>query len=89
MNMVLFMWICFNTQPPEGGWPTQSSRYCAKMVVSTHSRPKAAGISHNGKEELENVSTHSRPKAAGFFGVLINDCLCGFNTQPPEGGWTG
>ena len=33
---------CFNTQPPEGGWRMDSHRQTARMV-STHSRPKAAG----------------------------------------------
>ena len=32
---------CFNTQPPEGGWPRNGRRVNAKRV-STHSRPKAA-----------------------------------------------
>ena len=35
-------------------------------VVSTHSRPKAAGIHYKGRPSL----------------------LAGFNTQPPEGGWS-
>ena len=34
--------ICFNTQPPEGGWRSRPLMYWV-MVVSTHSRPKAAG----------------------------------------------
>ena len=36
--------VCFNTQPPEGGW---QMFYCQVMqeLVSTHSRPKAAGAS--------------------------------------------
>ena len=34
--------VCFNTQPPEGGWAYQTKRI-KKMTVSTHSRPKAAG----------------------------------------------
>ena len=33
----------FNTQPPEGGWPCAGSLIIALAVVSTHSRPKAAG----------------------------------------------
>ena len=34
--------------------------------VSTHSRPKAAGIDHNSITfHYSGVSTHSRPKAAG------------------------
>ncbi|WP_094113264.1 hypothetical protein, partial [Neisseria sp. HMSC074B07] len=32
----------FNTQPPEGGWVNWGQKD-ARYVVSTHSRPKAAG----------------------------------------------
>ena len=56
-------------------------------LVSTHSRPKAAGILPTGAVLIVDVSTHSRPKAAGagrLWGVQFNRC---FNTQPPEGGW--
>ena len=34
---------CFNTQPPEGGWLFKTSGGLMKHLVSTHSRPKAAG----------------------------------------------
>ena len=34
--------LCFNTQPPEGGWQ-RFLRPGALHIVSTHSRPKAAG----------------------------------------------
>ena len=33
----------FNTQPPEGGWALKTNK-TANRLVSTHSRPKAAGI---------------------------------------------
>ena len=33
------------------------------------------------------VSTHSRPKAAGKEERVKFAFDCGFNTQPPEGGW--
>ena len=33
---------CFNTQPPEGGW-NKGMIAASKMLVSTHSRLKAAG----------------------------------------------
>ena len=36
-----------------------------EIVVSTHSRPKAAGIKGIGRIWRDKVSTHSRPKAAG------------------------
>ena len=32
----------FNTQPPEGGWKSLKARII-QLIVSTHSRPKAAG----------------------------------------------
>ena len=55
---------CFNTQPPEGGWPIDIITLNDKLV-STHSRPKAAGPDTRSGEALASVSTHSRPKAAG------------------------
>ena len=54
----------FNSQPPEGGWdsmlPPDNS-----FMVSTHSRPKAAGRCICRLPCRRKVSTHSRPKAAG------------------------
>ena len=35
------------------------------------------------------VSTRSRPKAAGLVPWLHRSQPSGFNTQPPEGGWSG
>ena len=40
--LIVFVAMCFNTQPPEGGWLTQKPKHY-KDSVSTHSRPKAAG----------------------------------------------
>ena len=56
------------------------------VVVSTHSRPKAAeavGIAHR---IIRHVSTHSRPKAADVAASPNPPAALGFNTQPPEGG---
>ena len=55
----------FNTQPPEGGWTEISGRLKDAAIVSTHSRPKAAGPANGIFYPLLSVSTHSRPKAAG------------------------
>ena len=55
--------------------------------VSTHSRPKAAGIGNFGGIKIKIVSTHSRPKAAGHVSNPSLIKMFGFNTQPPEGGW--
>ena len=58
-----------------------------EILVSTHSRLKAAGKTQPCATARPDVSTHSRLKAAGY---LRNDFLgtnYSFNTQPPEGGW--
>ena len=44
----------------------------ANKMVSTHSRPKAAGEDELGAGFAIMVSTHSRPKAAGI-GKKITD----------------
>ena len=57
--------ISFNSQPPEGCWGCSLGCAMLARLVSTHSRPKAAGKGWRIKIWLEDVSTHSRPKAAG------------------------
>ena len=57
----------FNTQPPEGGWGKHTCLVHICIHVSTHSRPKAAGLLGLGVTLVSYVSTHSRPKAAGKF----------------------
>ena len=56
--------------------------------VSTHSRPKAAGCRQLFTRRPPVVSTHSRPKAAGASSLKPKKGTYGFNSQPPEGGWT-
>ena len=55
--------------------------------VSTHSRPKAAGMLDDKGEFVECVSTHSHPKAAGPTAGHRGRFASRFNSQPPEGGW--
>ena len=58
----------FNTQPPEGGCIISCGWAAYAAVVSTHSRPKAAGRHRPNTKPTPKVSTHSRPKAAGISG---------------------
>ena len=62
-------------------WPLKDS------IVSTHSRPKAAGRRRLPDIRSGEVSTHSRPKAAGTATRCWQTLTACFNTQPPEGGW--
>ena len=77
----------FNSQPPEGGWDIKEISVTFN-VVSTHSRPKAAGMVMRVTKIDFGVSTHSRPKAAGTPPRCSATFPKRFNSQPPEGGWT-
>ena len=77
----------FNTQPPEGGWADGIRVVVVDVLVSTHSRLKAAGLNIAGVCNYNPVSTHSRLKAAGAEYAITCKATIGFNTQPPEGGW--
>ena len=77
---------CFNTQPPEGGCIKCFWVNVIFVVVSTHSRPKAAAKILTAMAEDRLVSTHSRPKAAAPNARLYVALGLCFNTQPPEGG---
>ena len=57
------------------------------ILVSTHSRLKAAGLAFGLFGKRWNVSTHSRLKAAGMDLTAMFHGRQSFNTQPPEGGW--
>ena len=63
-----------------------SFNWQGKILVSTHSRPKAAAYWQPEFSVLtQAVSTHSRPKAAAS-ARMFTSFNAGFNTQPPEGG---
>ena len=79
--------VCFNTQPPEGGWAVVLATRDFVTKVSTHSRLKAAGSPAPVGKGRFYVSTHSRLKAAGCLYRTEYQGSKGFNTQPPEGGW--
>ena len=59
----------------------------AEFVVSTHSRPKAAGGSGRGAPGLSGCF-NSQPPEGGWQSLkIIMPMIIGFNSQPPEGGW--
>ena len=64
-KMAKMLSMCFNTQPPEGGWADHDLLPKRLSLVSTHSRLKAAGSSCTPYRAIRFVSTHSRLKAAG------------------------
>ena len=57
-----------------------------QVIVSTHSRPKAAAIDFNSLAvQFEFQHTAARRRLYLSNAVLYS--TRGFNTQPPEGGW--
>ena len=77
---------CFNSQPPEGGW-LDNIEQTKTEIVSTHSRPKAAG----NCSKIKRIALHSfnsQPPEGGWVRVKVSTCtIKSFNSQPPEGGW--
>ena len=77
----------FNTQPHEGGCchykchvtqPVQFQHTAARRRLLIHSVVRCVLSSP--------VSTHSRTKAAALSLCTLQHTICGFNTQPHEGG---
>ena len=56
---------CFNTQPPEGGWPSACTGADRPNIVSTHSRLKAAG-QITGKAWFQNCCFNTQPPEGGW-----------------------
>ena len=76
----------FNTQPPEGGWGV-IPKYYPEIEVSTHSRPKAAGLWVVRASELYHGFNTQPPEGGWSQTTGFSILPAGFNTQPPEGGW--
>ena len=67
---------------------TVTKTQSTKSSVSTHSRPKAAGIIFFGFRIYSVVSTHSRPKAAGALPNLVNFCaVVSTHSRPKAAGY--
>ena len=78
---------CFNSQPPEGGWDKHNAEDVDSDMVSTHSRPKAAGW-WLLLLAADSICFNSQPPEGGWWVIKISvKPWWRFNSQPPEGGW--
>ena len=69
----------FNTQPPEGGW-VATLRLWKIQAVSTHSRPKAAGLNHRiSRWDIGFQHTAARRRLGSQ--ELINKIASGVSTH--------
>ena len=76
----------FNSQPPEGGW-TVGGNKCGLSVVSTHSRPKAAGratteITRRRKFQL----TAARRRLGSGLARLVSSLRVSTHSRPKAAG---
>ena len=62
--------LCFNTQPPEGGWAGRNAKNGGFRCFNTQPPEGGWSISLKLQDDFE-VSTHSRPKAAGRIDMNI------------------
>ena len=58
-----------------------------KDVVSTHSRPKAAGFVLYESKNMVNGFNTQPPEGGWLVLCFHHKHIHSFNTQPPEGGW--
>ena len=86
-NWLPCQFVGFNTQPPEGGCFKNLKLLFLVLVVSTHSRPKAAALESLTIQTI-HAGFNTQPPEGGC--TLPSDRVKtihqGFNTQPPEGG---
>ena len=66
----------FNTQPPEGGCFDTRILTISAAFVSTHSRPKAAGVFTVCGINKLFFSTHRRPLGSPRHSTLALACVC-------------
>ena len=81
----------FNTQPPEGGCFDIVFVDYIGIMVSTHSRAKAAASPYQRASKSLRVSTHSRAKAAADVGINIEllDIVSTHSRAEAAASWRG
>ena len=66
-------WASFNTQPPEGGWD-ESQQMSERVLVSTLSRPKAAGKAVVLRHEHQ-CGFNTQPPEGGWVRSINHVCF--------------
>ena len=78
--------MCFNTQPPEGGWDHRLRLQYSLIGFNTQP-PEGGWAEEEFKTTGSEVSTHSRPKAAGsVFTTTRNHANVSTHSRPKAAG---
>ena len=79
--------LCFNTQPPEGGWCAAVVAFALKPCFNTQPPEGGWSMPMTAAQNSEQFQhTAARRRLGHMRADLRLFCIC-FNTQPPEGGW--
>ena len=81
-----FFFVCFNTQPPEGGWmPFEHQSVIILKFQHTAARRRLEILLCRTHWSLmfQHTAARRRLETNRYIGNL----MVSFNTQPPEGGW--
>ena len=86
----IFPTVCFNTQPPEGGWfPFAFKRVTKVLFQHTAARRRLVVEADLAVQDIK-VSTHSRPKAAGTkWQEMIKPLTVSTHSRPKAAGHRG
>ena len=87
VKIAFLSFFSFNTQPPEGGWLLAVAVRRFVNIVSTRSRPKAAGSVSAKSSATDWQFQHAAARRRLAFPLAARALARCFNTQPPEGGW--
>ena len=78
---------CFNTQPPEGGWPDLSGFLRRSFCFNTQP-PEGGWYRHSDGTYCRRQFQHTAARRRlGRLTARLVQRGYRFNTQPPEGGW--
>ena len=78
--------VCFNTQPPEGGWKTVNRH--SIQIRGFNTQPPEGGWPSMAIAMGIRYSFNTQPPEGGWtYPKMQAHRANSFNTQPPEGGW--
>ena len=86
MQLLLFR-QGFNTQPPEGGWPSERTTLLIACSMFQHTAARRRLDTFQSISIADYLFQHTAARRRLGQGMFVIASFDRFNTQPPEGGW--
>ena len=86
-HSLLGLMLCFNTQPPEGGWLFQFIP-CGSLLLFQHTAARRRLAVFNAACMAATLFQHTAARRRLGNVQARRIARRSFNTQPPEGGWS-